>query len=445
MISLKNASRILLSKAGARVYSAVCAALTGRSSYSETPKAPEDFSPLLRFMVCSDIHINGESGQKEPLRFIEAVEAACAYAEKEKYQSLDAVCVCGDFTDEGSPFQYEIFNSCVGKALKENTRLLICSGNHEYIYCRENKDNSGERACDIYKKMLGREEDEHHIINGYHFISASYDPDKEESFRKKKKWLDAEIRKAVSDTAGKPVFVFQHPHPFGTVFGSVNWGDISVSQVLKKYPQVVDFSGHSHYPINDPRSIWQGSFTALGTGTLSYFETELDYISGVYPYDKENAAQFYIVEADKDGNVRILPYDLITHSFFDNEYYLTGLSEKKYDYTYNKMKKRDCAPVFNDNAEISAELDESGETVLKFDGAKANFIIDSYKITVRASGNPKSQSYNIPGKYMFLYMENKYEVNLGKLESGKHYKAEIIAMNAFSQASKPLVLNFTAQ
>ena len=46
------------------------------------------------------------------------------------------------------------------------------------------------------------------------------------------------------------------------------------AEILKNYPQVVDFSGHSHVPINDPRSIHQKHFTALGTGSLSYFELD---------------------------------------------------------------------------------------------------------------------------------------------------------------------------
>ena len=43
--------------------------------------------------------------------------------------------------------------------------------------------------------------------------------------------------------------------------------DTRVSDVLAKYPQVVTFSGHLHFPLNDPRSIWQASFTSFGCGS----------------------------------------------------------------------------------------------------------------------------------------------------------------------------------
>lgn len=444
MLSAVNILRTILSKLVAFIYSVICIFTTGSSGVSEMPKAPDDFSPALRFMVCSDIHINGKEGQKEPERFIDAVETAYAYAGKQEYSSLDAVCVAGDFTDEGKTEQYEIFNSCVDKALKDGTSLLICSGNHEYIEYRENHEEGASYGAKVYKEMLGREEDEHNIINGYHFISVSYDSNGN-TFKGKKKWLDNEIRKAIADTGDKPVFVMQHPAPFGTIYGSINWGDLTISEVLNKYPQVIDFSGHSHYPINDPRSIWQGTFTSLGCGTLSYFETELDYIAGVYPYESENAAQFYIVEVDESGNTRILCYDLITHQFFDREYYLTDLAGRNYDYTYNKMKNRDSVPVFDENTSISAEVNENGETILKFDGASANFVVESYKISVAKNGIVKTKDFNIPGKYMFLYMDNTYELNLGKLESGKSYTAQIVAFNAFAQNSQPLNYTFIAQ
>ena len=87
-------------------------------------------------------------------------------------------------------------------------------------------------------------------------------------------WAKEELKKAAEDDPTKPIFVQQHYHITNTVYGSDLWGTDVFTSILNKYPQVIDFSGHSHYPINDPRSIWQGRFTALGCGTLAYFELE---------------------------------------------------------------------------------------------------------------------------------------------------------------------------
>jgi hypothetical protein len=103
----------------------------------------------------------------------------------------------------------------------------------------------------------------------------------------------------------------------GTVYGSANWGEDELTDILMNYPQIIDFSGHSHAPINDPRSIHQRHFTCLGTGTLSYFELdEFDKYYGTIPPGNDRAAQMLFVEADADMRVRVYPYDLITSNFF---------------------------------------------------------------------------------------------------------------------------------
>ena len=42
-----------------------------------------------------------------------------------------------------------------------------------------------------------------------------------------------------------------------------------VTDTLSAYPNAVAFSGHSHWTLNDERSIWQGAFTAVSVPSLS--------------------------------------------------------------------------------------------------------------------------------------------------------------------------------
>jgi len=64
----------------------------------------------------------------------------------------------------------------------------------------------------------------------------------------------------------------QHPHPKDTCYGSWAWGHDKgiVTKTLSAYPNAIAFSGHSHYSLTDDRSIWQGSFTSVGAGSLRY-------------------------------------------------------------------------------------------------------------------------------------------------------------------------------
>ena len=62
-------------------------------------KVPADFTPVLRFAVCSDIHLNGEEQQDAALRFANLFEDMYAYSHNSDiYKTFDAVVVAGDFT-----------------------------------------------------------------------------------------------------------------------------------------------------------------------------------------------------------------------------------------------------------------------------------------------------------------------------------------------------------
>lgn len=458
MMSIKNIARTALSIL-ASVFFGLLSVLTVGTAKQELPVTPEDFDPVMRFVVCSDVHFKndneleakGEEAGEEyenylkevvvpPQRLAAAFQSAYNYAESyDGYNGLDAFAVVGDFTNKGAPEQYEAFNAVCEANLRTGTQRIVCSGNHEYYMYRNDDRTEGSR---VFEKYIGNLNN-HYVINGYHFISVSYD-EKVETYIQAGAWLKQELDKAVADTGDKPIFVFQHPAPFFTIYGGVKWGDPTISAILSNYPQVVDFSGHSHYPINDPRSIWQGTFTALGDGTLAYYETELDTIAGNYPGNTDEAAQYYIVEADKDGNVRIKAYDLITNQFFDLEYYLTDLAKKNYPYSFANLKKHDEAPVFENGGNLGTYVNENGETVLTFDGAKDVFVTESYKLSV-SCGLKKVFEDNFSGKYMYLFEDDKYEVNLGKLESGKKYTVSLYALNAFAETSSPVNYSFTAE
>lgn len=441
MFSIVNFGRTLLAKIISVLYVITTTFGAGLPIGSGEPtKTPDSFEPVIRFAVCSDVHLDGEENSPEEQRLTKLINFMYDYSEQQSYKNFDALVCVGDMADTGYEIEYNQLNRILESNLdRSKTQLLICTGNHEYIATR---DYDASLSARLFEKMEGPL-DTHAVINGYHFVMASYDDDGK-TFTDKAKWIEQELKIAQADSGDKPIFTFQHPAPFASVYGSINWGDTSVPAIYLKYPQVINFSGHSHYPVNDPRSLWQGGYTALGCGTLSYFETELDGIAGNFPYDNENAAQFYIVEADKDGNVRIKAYDLITDQFFDLDYYFTDLKGRNFEYSYARMKKRDSAPVWPADTKFTTAINENGETVLTFTGATDKYVVESYKVSVTENGMP-FMSDNFSGKYMYLYEENSYDVNLGVLTPGKTYNVQIVALNAYAETSKTQSYKFTAQ
>lgn len=409
------------------------------ATYVEPPVAPDDFTPVVRFVVCSDVHIDGKDDVQAIRRYTDFIETSYDYAQSQSsYKSLDAICVAGDYTNRGTVDQYEALAAVNNACVREGTQLITVLGNHEFM------DNESETYA-RFAEYIGTPVDSHFVINGFHFVGISYNESRSFFDTEKVSWLNNQLSQAKNDNADYPIFVFQHPHPFGTVYGSVNWGEIVLNSVYSKYPQVINFSGHSHYPINDPRSVWQGSFTALGCGSLKYFELENELFAGQFPEGNENAAQFYIVEADAKGSVQIQGYDLITHSFFDSvDYYIkTPAKKASFAYTYADRMRASNAPMFADDAQVSASKNEAGECVINFPAAHSGDIVHDYKIKVTDStGIVTYYSQSHLSDYYYQPSPIQYSIAIGTLESRKTYKVSVFAANAYAKVSSPLTAEF---
>lgn len=391
----------------------------------------KNFKPVLRFMVVSDIHYRDEDSI-ERARMKQAVETAYALSEKEEYSNLDALYVVGDFATRGTEEQMLAFKDTLDKTVKGNTKVVLSMASHEFF--------AGEEvALERFKRIFAQQPDSHEVINGYHFISVTctngchFDDAKRE-------WVAAELKKAALDNPRRPIFFFQHPHIMGTVYGSANWGEDELTDILMNYPQIIDFSGHSHAPINDPRSIHQRHFTCLGTGTLSYFELdEFDKIYGTCPPGKEKAAQMLIVEADADMRVRIYPYDLITSNFFPFTWKIDeAWNVDSYLYT-DKRYKSDLAPYFTDDAKITVKDVSADGFTAEFDQAKIDEeYVNDYNIRVKDANGVIVRNAAIWSEFYFYEMPEKLSIRFDGLASGE-YTVEIYA-NSFwrNRCEKPL-------
>ncbi len=436
---MSNVLSQLISKLFTALFSVVFL-LTGMKSgfTSEEIKPSDDFTPVLRFVACSDIHLNGEEDQPNALRFAELINDMYAYAKGEDYKSLDAIVVAGDFTGGGAEKEYEIYNKIIAENVKDETQVLTVLGNHEFI---DYRDVDASVGYDVYKKYVNENVDTDIVINGYHFIGVSYDDDGK-SFTGKIAWLEEKLWNATQEDPDKPIFVYQHPAPALTVYGSGNWGDVTVRAVLDKYPQVVDFSGHSHYAASDPRSVWQGEFTAVGCGALKAFMGNLNYIDGDKDAPGESGGA-WLVEVDADGNVNMKLYDAVNRMFFEDvNYYFTNLSDpEKRTYNWHQQKSKDTEPLFPDDTEVTAELNENGEAILAFPEAKGYYYAENYKITVTNESNKKVYENTVISEYVRATNED-VKVNLGTLEKGT-YTVKIAAYSPYSLRGQVLTEKIT--
>ena len=221
-------------------------------------------SPVrLRFGVVSDIHVrdggsrdHGSSGDtwyfSKALRYF-------------KEQKVDAVLIAGDIADRGRDAEmmavakawFEVFPEGCG------VEKLFVSGNHDWW-----GQGSIEKMSALWEKAWHEPYVSlwHKTVKGYHFVGKHWDSN---GFGGLAEWLKENGAPLRGD---RPFFYVQHPHPNGTCNGAYAWGRDggATTKALADWPNAVTFSGHSHHAQTDERSIWQGAFTSVNTGSLRY-------------------------------------------------------------------------------------------------------------------------------------------------------------------------------
>jgi len=404
------------------------------------------FIPKVRFLVTSDIHYQDEHTIQRDY-FEKALGLAYEYAENShQYQKLDALFVVGDLANTGTEKEMQAFCDSLQKCIKPETDITLSIAKHEY-------NSEGEEAAhEKFARIFKMKPDVHKVINDFHFISLSTTNGDHFDDAKRAFALEA-LEKARTDKPKQPIFFFQHPHVRDTVYGSLAWANDDLTAVQMNYPQIINFSGHSHAPINDPRNIHQRHFTTVGTGTMFYFELdEFDKIYGTIPpplppytYYREGAAQMHIVEADEKGVVRILPYDVITEQFFPNSWTIeTAWDPSSFIYTDERYLNA-SKPYFTTSEKIEILETTSDSVTFTFDQARIDKErINSYDITITSADDHQVvRKISIWSGYYYMDMPKKLTETIDRLENNREYILSINANSFWKTTSElPLTTNF---
>lgn len=402
----------------------------------EAPEDKTEFTPVLRFFAASDSHV-GSMGDTQSLRMQKALKMAYAMADSDKeYNKLDAALFAGDLTDRGRTDQFLGFTVAAKSVLREETELLA-------VIAKSHDSSTLDKGVHAYfSGVVGEDTDIHKVINGYHFIGLSVSKTEGEHYSEyQREWLDEQLAAATAEDPTKPVFVFQHEHIANTVYGSSDfegWGMDYFRAVLNKYPQVVNFSGHSHYPLNDPRSIWQGEFTAVGTGALYYAEFTVDDVRTYHPDGNRNVVTFWVVEVDANNRIRMRGIDMKAGEVII-EYILDNPADPaNREYTPAKQAAKSTAPVFEDDTDIELE-NKGGKYTVKVDEAKSTdgMPIVLYRAFAYAEdGTLLAKTWTMP-EYYIVDGEDEIVLDLGKIEV-ENFTVEVVAETAYGVQSAPI-------
>ncbi|SCM92442.1 Uncharacterized protein BWINRASL_00768 [Bacillus mycoides] len=400
-------------------------------------KAPSEKKII--FPVVSDVHIK-DNETDGMFRWKRAIEQLNSIAPKQ-----DAFVIVGDFTDTGSVKQYDRFMQVYNENANKDAVRMNSLGNHDYW-----NGLSVEGAQKRFLEKTGMESIYYHnVVKGYHFIVMSPENGTTHGYYSDKQinWLKEEMAKAQKDDPEKPIFVFLHQHIKDTVYGSQEWGtqdSAKINAVLKEYPQVITFSGHSHYPLDDPRSIHQKDFTSVGTSSVSYMEVEGGKVQGNIPAESRALSQGLLVEVD-DKEVTINRRDFHTNAWTGEPWKIQLPSKKE---TFTHVEDRDKEkPSFAKAAKLSVSNVTENAATVTFPQAVDNLLVHSYR--VQAKDKQTGEIKNKLLAFSEFYRDpvpKELTFTLAGLDGGKSYTLEVVAIDSFgNESAQPLTAEITTK
>ncbi|MEE0418853.1 MAG: LamG-like jellyroll fold domain-containing protein [Lachnospiraceae bacterium] len=203
---------------------------------------------IVEFEALSDVHIKkNDFAEDNSVHFIDALQDI-----QELFPETLGVMNSGDFTDYGTEDQFKGYYNIL-EQYGGDMEFMTALGNHDVRwksgwteiydrYMEYNKPYMGDTDKKVYfDKWLG----------GYHFVVVNTEWDlKDRAYISDEQiqWLDKTLSE--NSSPDKPIFIFFHQAMRDTYFNSNEWSigvqDHKVKEVLRKYPQVIMFTGHIH-------------------------------------------------------------------------------------------------------------------------------------------------------------------------------------------------------
>lgn len=374
-------------------------------------------SPILQFPVLSDVHIGGELQQD---RFKKALTQMGVIA-----PNYNAIVLLGDNTDMGKINEYDKMMRIFNDFSKADAEKIIAIGNHDYweglfsapIFIPEfyqDRFIKKTRMPGLYYSK---------VVNGYHFITLGSEgfPDDDNYDHvlmsdKQYSWLEETLAQAMEPD--KPIFVFMHQPIDHTVYGSEEWGagftDTRLSDILKQYPQVILFSGHTHYLLNHPRTIYQNGFTNINAGSVAYGSTDIGNIG---------TSQGLLVNVYSDR------VEIKAREFTNNTEIQTFTVKIPYEQTYGIYKK----PEFPKGSKAVVNKNVSGDSVaISFDSAVGGTLVDRYLIKQMQNGKVIHTHYV---DFWSKPLSGPITIELTGLTPETQYDWQIYAVDAWNNES----------
>lgn len=448
-------------------------------------EAPREPSPVfdeskiaLSLAAISDVHIEGSSDAYAN-KFTAALNQLKAKAAENDANGIDGVLVAGDLIQKADVTMAQNFKALYEEVFNPtDVPMIYTVGNHDmnpkYDWTPSTVAQSVAMAntfgddyfkTDIDNTMRNNYEARHCVIGGYHILAVTPNGDQPITYSPNViTWLDQQLDAITKTDPNRYVIVLTHPMIYNTIYGSLlgedggvwtstlpnYWATRVLTGVLEKYPQVVSFHGHLHFPINDPRSLWQGKWTALGCGSTRYMAIEPAGWEGISSTptvmnDANNFSQGYLVQFDVNGNMRIVKMDFFNNGTIGEPYVMqypdaAGANLAKYNNVTRKAANQ--APTMST---IEAkDVKDTDAASVTFAAGKDDEFVHHYIVTLSKAGNVVATKKILADFYLHpntSEMKSSWTYGFGALESGQ-YTVSVVAVDSWDAESAPVTATF---
>ncbi len=427
---------------------------------------------VLSLGVVSDVHVNP---QWTADKWKSALQQLKAKALENDPDGLAGVLVAGDLIDNPNNTQLSLFKSTLESELDvKKTPLVYTVGNHDVpsyawaatmpsdVTYMRNMFGDDYYLYDKDQDMRTRYEARHCVVGDCHIFSVSPNGDQPIVYDPAVvSWLDSQLAAVTSAEPDKYVILITHPMIKNTVYGSRlgeeggiwssslshYWATDALTPVLKKYPQVIVFGGHLHFPLNDPRSVWQGDFTVFGCGSVRYMAIENgkyeDMSSATVMKDCNDFSQGNLLQFDSNGNMRVLRMDFWNKDVIGEPVvssYPTSDKSHLTKYNHTTRSLANAAPVLS-----TLDVDVTdGVATAKWAAGTDDEFVHHYVLTLRKGGTVVTTKKILADFYKSAKtsgMKKEWTRSLGNVTDGT-YELTLEAYDSWDAAAKPLTKTF---
>lgn len=415
------------------------------------------------FGMLSDTHIDASNGQNCQDKLAAAFNQLKAQALRDDPDGIDGICIAGDLINNGAGGRgYYDSEIPVFKRIYESSfdplevPLVYAVGNHDpygwwggnvYPEVKMIRQKFGDDKygwTDKEDEMWNSYACRHCVIGNYHVLSVTPNSTTPVAFPSQiVNWLDSTLKEITGSDPDHYVILITHPMIFDTVYGSLlgpdwlfhsctdYWYTKALTPVLERYPQVMTFSGHLHFPVNDPRSIWQGAFTAFGCGSTRYMAIEdgryENMSSTTVMRDAAEVSSGLLLQFDESGNARITKMFFSQNTTFDNPWEISHpVADKSHLEKYNSAKRKaeNSGPSLSSFDISFADAGLSLKTVyVKFSAGSDDEFVHHYTISVKKGDATLSTRRILADFYKHQWpgqMEKSYVQGMGDFASGNY-------------------------